>query len=121
MDEQQKVGQFILTGSHQLRLQEAVSQSLAGRTAILKLLPLSLRELQQSNKTYSLDQQLLRGGYPRLYEIVLAPNKYYSAYCQTYLERDVKQLINIKDLNWLKRAIMQDWSLICFFIVIKDN
>jgi predicted AAA+ superfamily ATPase len=103
VDEQKKVGRFILTGSHQLRLQEAVSQSLAGRTAILKLLPLSLRELSQDLKKYSLDQQLLRGGYPRLYEIALAPNKYYSAYCQTYLERDVKLLINIKDLSLFQR------------------
>ena len=68
VDEQKKVGQFILTGSHQLRLQKAVSQSLAGRTAVLKLLPLSLREIKQSNKEQSLDQQLLKGGYPRLYE-----------------------------------------------------
>ncbi len=103
VDEQKKVGRFILTGSHQLRLQEAVSQSLAGRTAILKLLPLSLRELSQDLKKYSLDQQLLRGGYPRLYEVALAPNKYYSAYCQTYLERDVKLLINIKDLSLFQR------------------
>ncbi len=103
VDEQKKVGRFILTGSHQLRLQEAVSQSLAGRTAILKLLPLSLRELSQDSKKYSLNQQLLRGGYPRLYEVMLTPSKYYSAYCQTYLERDVKLLINIKDLSLFQR------------------
>ena len=103
VDEQKKVGQFILTGSHQLRLQEAVCQSLAGRTAILKLLPLSLRELSQDAKNYSLDQQLLRGGYPRLYEVALTPSKYHSAYCQTYLERDIKLLINIKDLSLFQR------------------
>lgn len=103
VDEQKKIGQFILTGSHQLRLQEAVSQSLAGRSAVLKLLPLSLREIKQSQNEYSLDQQLLKGGYPRLYEIVLKPSKYYSSYCQTYLERDVKQLINIKDLSLFQR------------------
>lgn len=103
VDEQKKVGQFILTGSHQLRLHEAVSQSLAGRTAVLKLLPFSLRELKQDNHQLSLDQQLLKGGYPRLYEIDLVASKYYSAYCQTYLERDVKLLINIKDLSLFQR------------------
>lgn len=103
VDEQKKEGLFILTGSHQLRLQEAVSQSLAGRTAILTLLPLSLSECSQDGNTYTANKQILLGGYPRLREISLAPHKYYSAYCQTYVERDIKLLINIKDLSLFQR------------------
>jgi uncharacterized protein len=96
---------FILTGSHQLELHAAISQSLAGRTAILKLLPLSLAELKQSNIDMSLDQYLLTGMYPRIYHDALNPSKFYRDYVQTYLERDVRKMINIKDLGLFQKFI----------------
>jgi predicted AAA+ superfamily ATPase len=99
VDESQEMGLFILTGSHQLALQESISQSLAGRTAILKLYPLSLAELNENNISQNIDQNILRGGFPKLYQATLEPTKYYANYTQTYLERDVRQLINLKDLT----------------------
>lgn len=98
VDEQKQMGQFILTGSNQFELQEAITQSLAGRTAVLKLLPLSLSELNHHHIKPSLEELLLNGGYPRLYQIETEAHKYFSHYCQTYLERDVRKMSNIKDL-----------------------
>ena len=76
VDERGTPGEFILTGSHQYQLMESVSQSLAGRTAILKLLPLSAAELRNTEyNAPSLDQQLLYGGYPRIFNDRLEPSQ----------------------------------------------
>lgn len=99
VDENSSKGQFILTGSHQFALNEAISQSLAGRTAVLHLLPLSLSELTQVSQQYEVHQQVLQGFYPRLYQDHLDPTCNYRSYLQTYLERDVRQLLHIKDLS----------------------
>ena len=99
-------GEFILTGSHQYQLMESVSQSLAGRTAILKLLPLSSAELRKSpHARRSLDQQLFTGGYPRIFKDSLDPTQALSFYVQTYLERDVRQIINVRDLSLFERFL----------------
>jgi uncharacterized protein len=87
VDEQQMMGQFILTGSHQFELHESISQSLAGRTAILKLFPLSLKELADNDVNKDINEQMLLGGFAKLYQVTLEPYKYYAHYCQTYLER----------------------------------
>ncbi len=105
VDEKQQKGMFILTGSHQLELQEAVSQSLAGRTALLTLLPLNLSELQTAGFDLSVDEWLLKGGYPRIYKDNLDPTKAYRSYFQTYVERDLRQLIQVKDLTQFERFI----------------
>jgi len=97
VDEKQKEGMFILTGSHQVALHEALSQSLAGRTAILELLPLSMNELANEGFELSANELLLTGCYPRIYQKQLNPTKMYADYVKTYLERDVRQMINIKD------------------------
>lgn len=102
-DAKQKPGMFILTGSHQLSLHEAVSQSLAGRVAILKLLPLSTHELQNAGFELSIDEYLLKGFMPRIFKDSLNPTKAYRNYFETYIERDVRQLINIKDLSLFQR------------------
>ena len=68
VDNLDKKGIYILTGSHQANLHSAVSQSLAGRTTILKLLPLSFQELRAAHIDQSMDQLILRGGYPRIYK-----------------------------------------------------
>ncbi|HEX3044805.1 MAG TPA: ATP-binding protein [Bacillota bacterium] len=97
-DETGKNGQFILTGSHQFLLHEAVSQSLAGRTALLTLLPLSIKELSQAGLTYNRDEYILNGFLPRIYKESLEPTKAYRNYYQTYIERDLRQISNIRNL-----------------------
>ena len=92
-------GQFILTGSHQLRLQEAVSQSLAGRTALLRLLPLSISELAGAGITCTRDEYIHQGFMPRLYSENVSPTRLYRSYCQTYIERDIRQMINLRRLT----------------------
>ena len=97
VDEKKQNGLFILTGSHQLSLNQAITQSLAGRTAILNLFPLSIAELNQSGLDASLDEFTFKGLYPKLYDVDIDPTTYYRNYFHTYVERDVRQLINIKD------------------------
>ncbi|MDF1654868.1 MAG: ATP-binding protein [Coxiellaceae bacterium] len=99
VDAQDKKGQFILTGSHQLDLHQAITQSLAGRTALLSLLPLTIAETKQLGEVFSLDEYILQGFYPRIYRDKLNPTKMYRQYVQTYVERDVRKIINIKDLQ----------------------
>lgn len=99
---------FVLTGSHQLMLHQAISQSLAGRTALLQLLPLSLPELENETKL-STEAQILKGFYPKLYQAEgLNPTKFYRDYLQTYVERDVRMLIHLKDL-----AVFQQFLRLC--------
>ncbi len=105
VDQSEKKGQFILTGSHQLELHQAITQSLAGRTALLTLLPMSLDELLAENIDLSLDEALIKGGYPRIHKDHLDPTKAYRNYFQTYVERDLRQLINVKDLSQFERFI----------------
>ena len=103
VDEKDEKGMFILTGSHQLELQQAISQSLAGRTALLTLLPMSLTELYQAGFELSLDQALFQGGYPRIFKDNLDPTKSHRNYFQTYIERDLRQLVQVKDLSQFQR------------------
>ena len=103
VDQKNDVGQFILTGSHQIALSEAISQSLAGRTGILELLPLSLQEMKKNHLLVELDDLLLKGGYPRIYERTIDPTTYFRAYVRTYVERDVRQIINVQNLNQFQR------------------
>ena len=99
VDEQDKQGLFILTGSHQLLLHAAITQSLAGRTALLTLLPLSRNEIPE-HQNIDIDTQILQGFYPRLYlNPKITPLTYYRNYYQTYVERDVRMLIHLKDLT----------------------
>lgn len=89
---------FIISGSQNFLLMQSVSQSLAGRTAILHLLPFSFYEL----KAYTdkpLWELVYTGFYPRIYDKNIDPSDFYPYYIQTYLERDVRQLINVLDLN----------------------
>ncbi len=99
-DEKNKTGLFILTGSQQFELVDAINQSLAGRTALLKLLPFSVEEIYSSpKKSPSLDSILYKGFYPRIFDKKLNPTEALSFYTTTYIERDVRTLINIKDLS----------------------
>ncbi len=85
VDEKKQMGQFILTGSHQFDLSREISQSLAGRTALLKLLPLSISELSQAEPYQALttDALIHKGGYPRIYEQQLDPAMVLGDYFET--------------------------------------
>ena len=96
-DETRERGCFILTGSHQPKLHAQISQSLAGRTGILHLLPLSIEELSNAGISLSRDEYLFNGFMPRLYDENIPPTMLYPAYYATYVERDVRQLINVSD------------------------
>lgn len=100
-----KKGLFILTGSHQKELHQSVSQSLAGRTALLTLLPFCLSELPKKFLNKEINDYLYQGMYPRVYQDNLDPTKFYRNYLQTYVERDVRQLINVKDLSVFQHFI----------------
>jgi len=96
VDENDIAGQYILTGSHQFELTNIVSQSLAGRTAIVKLLPFSIAEL--NNKT-PIEELIYRGFYPRIIAKKLNPTEALSFYTNTYLERDLREIKEIKNLG----------------------
>jgi len=100
VDEDPSPGRFILTGSQQLAANEAVSQTLAGRTAILHLLPFSLDERRQTDSwEEDLWVDVFRGGYPRIYDRRLDPARWYADYITTYVERDVRQVKDIGELR----------------------
>ena len=105
VDEKEQKGIFILTGSHQIELHQAITQSLAGRTALLNLLPMSIFELEQSGFKLSVDELIFKGGYPRIYKDQLDPTKAYRNYFQTYIERDLRQLIHVKDLSQFQKFV----------------
>lgn len=105
VDENQKKGEFILTGSHQVELNEAISQSLAGRTEILHLLPLSLEELSLAGVEKPLDTLLYEGFYPRIHLDQLNPTKTYASYIQTYIERDIRKLLKVHDLDLFQKFL----------------
>lgn len=90
---------FILTGSSNFSLLENITQSLAGRTAILTLLPLSLRELGRARiNDLSAETLILNGGYPAVWSKGVPRDALYRNYYTTYIERDVRQIINVKDM-----------------------
>ncbi|VAW64622.1 hypothetical protein MNBD_GAMMA10-2155 [hydrothermal vent metagenome] len=104
VDEKNVNGQFILTGSHQLALKESISQSLSGRTALLHLLPLSIAELSSAGiKFESFEEYVFSGFLPGIYDQNQRPLQAYSNYYQTYVERDVRQLANLKDASLFEK------------------
>mgnify|MGYP002854829800 FL=1 len=99
IDENHKKGQYIITGSQQIPLKSSVAQSLAGRTAIVQMQPLSIPELKAAGITLDRDAQLVSGGMPYLYaEKGNNPFEYYKNYVTTYLERDIAQVGAVQDL-----------------------
>ncbi len=100
VDEQQTPGQFIITGSQNILLMQSISQSLSGRVAIVNLLPFSIEELRAAKIDYKkADSYMIKGFYPRIYDKSLSAKGYYANYMQTYIERDVRLIKNISDLN----------------------
>jgi uncharacterized protein len=106
VDRQTATRPFILTGSQNFLLLDQISQSLAGRTAILRLLPLSYSERKAGQMLpVTVDELLFQGSYPRLVTRGLDPADFFPAYIQTYLERDVRSLKNITDLSAFTRFL----------------
>ena len=97
IDDKEDHRQFILTGSNSFSLNEKISQSLAGRIRIFNILPLVLSELPQDHQPDTLDSLLLMGLYPRIYDEKLNPYEWFESYYQTYLQKDIKTLINVSD------------------------
>lgn len=105
VDENKQVGRFVLTGSQQFQLLEKVTQSLAGRTALLKLLPLSLSELRLGHLLSELDVLLFKGGYPRIYDADLNPTQALGDYVETYIQRDLRSLVNVRDMGLFNKFL----------------
>lgn len=97
-DQRQEPGRYILTGSQNLLLMDRIAQSLAGRTALVTLLPFSMREAYGKRPPSTLEQLLYTGFYPRIFHRKLNPTEASSFYVSTYVERDLRQLLNVRDL-----------------------
>jgi len=106
VDNEGKEGLYILSGSHNFLLMEKISQTLSGRTAILKLMPFSYKEIAgQGKASDNIDEVIYKGLYPRIFDKTLKPEDFYPFYIQTYLERDVRLLINITDMSLFIRFL----------------
>ena len=104
VDEKKSNGLYVITGSHQLELKAAVAQSLAGRVGLLHLLPLSLAELKRAGIEFdSFGEMIFTGFLPRIYDQKQRPRTAWSNYYQTYVERDVRQLIHLKDVSLFEK------------------
>ncbi len=100
VDESKKMGHYILTGSQNFNLLAEITQSLAGRVVIFKLFPFDIAELRQENLLEKdFKKQIIKGFYPAIYDRKLNSSIYYTNYIQTYVQRDISQLINIQDFN----------------------
>ena len=105
VDDDDSKGRYILTGSHQLELHQSIAQSLVGRTSILKLLPLSIQELRDSKIEQDKFEYIYKGFLPRIYKDNLNPTRAYRNYYETYIERDVRQIINLKELSSFEKFL----------------
>ena len=109
VDAAQRMGEFVIAGSQQFGLMDGITQSLAGRVGMLQLLPLSNAELRQSESAKaSLEDRMWRGGYPALHARGrdLHPQTWFASYVATYLERDVRQVLNVSDLALFQRFVL---------------
>jgi len=102
-DERGIPGQYILSGSQSFLLNDRISQSLAGRTHVSHLLPFGINELSVESK--SLNEIIFKGFYPRLHDAEIEPPEFYPSYIQTYIERDIRSLKSIENLNTFSRFI----------------
>lgn len=106
VDARGRMGDFVLTGSQQFGLRSRISQSLAGRVGMVELLPFSLSELKSAGKLPgSLDEALWFGAYPPLFDRPVMPDLWFPNYVATYIERDVRQLLAVRDLSLFQRFV----------------
>lgn len=104
VDELHQPGKLVLTGSNQFEYIMNIGQTLAGRTAMFKLLPFSLSELQPSQGS-AWESFAAKGFYPRLYDSVIKPQLFYTSYVMTYIERDIRALIQIKNIHEFEKFV----------------
>ena len=105
VDEDPAPGKFILTGSQQFNIREALSQTLAGRTGILTLLPFDWEEIKAYQDTSDIDELILNGFYPRLHHMEINPTQAMADYFETYVQRDVRQLMQIKNQGLFEKFV----------------
>ena len=105
VDVQRPAAPLVLTGSHQIDLLKGVSQSLAGRTSLLQLLPMSVNEIREAGLHRSTDALIHQGGYPRIHAERLDPSVALSDYFATYAERDLRQLMEVRRLDDFRRFV----------------
>jgi len=129
VDSDGRMGLFLLTGSQQFGLMAGITQSLAGRTAFVELLPFSMDELAKAGiAPNKLDDMLFKGGYPPLYDRQLPPEKWFPAYVTAYVERDVRQLLKVHPHhnNFNKRLVKSpklyfyDVGLLCWLLGVRE-
>lgn len=110
VDERERMGEFVITGSQQFGLLDNITQSLAGRVGLLQLLPLSLAELTATGmNARTLEQTVWMGGYPALFDQrrqLEQPAQWLSAYASTYIERDVRQVLEVSKLSLFQRFVL---------------
>ena len=97
-DEHAQPGQYILSGSQNFLLQRNITQSLAGRVGLLKLLPLSFSEASEADSTITPDDFMFTGGFPRIYDTGMPPHVFFDNYLDTYIERDVAGYLDVTNL-----------------------
>ncbi len=99
-DEKKRPGYFVLTGSQNFLMNQAITQSLAGRIGILTLLPLSINELNSNDiMPQNYNELIFKGSYPRVYTESFSPDELYPSYIHSYAERDIRLLINVENLR----------------------
>lgn len=106
VDNKKKNGMFILTGSQNILMLDKVKQSLAGRMAILDLWPLSLSELASKLNGLGLNEIIYRGGYPKIWNEKVNPSLQMSQYVKTYVERDVREIVNVRNLSLFRKFLI---------------
>ena len=107
-DEDRLTGQYLLSGSQNFLLLEKISQSLAGRVGLFRLLPLSHAEMAANSpglRSAEVAEMIFKGGYPALYDRGLPVSRFFQNYLETYVERDARSVLNIKDLNTFQNFI----------------
>lgn len=125
LDRNNHPGQFILTGSQNFLLMEHISQSLAGRVGIIRLLPLSMRELvREGIAIRRYEDYLYTGFFPRLYSTSIEPADFYSSYIQTYIERDLRQLKQVQNLSafqtFMKMCAFRNGQIVNYSSLAQD-
>ncbi|RQW84890.1 MAG: ATP-binding protein [Geobacter sp.] len=106
VDADRRMGLYLLTGSQQFGLMSRITQSLAGRTGFLELLPFSITELAQAGRLKTnLEELIFTGGYPPIYDRQVPPRTWFSAYVTAYIERDVRQILKVQELEVFQRFV----------------
>ncbi|HCZ15343.1 MAG TPA: ATP-binding protein [Accumulibacter sp.] len=105
VDTHRAPGRFVLTGSQQFGLRAGVTQSLAGRVGLTRLLPLAFAEIPAASRQLSIDSMMLLGGYPLLHTQPIMAADWFASYVATYVERDVRQILNVQDIGRFQRFL----------------